>query len=191
MEREHLHTRTFEFNAYRRSDGMFDIEAQMRDFRGYDTVVLEKGVLPSGEPVHHMTITATVDEQLVVHTIMSRMLSTPFSYCGEVEDCLQSMVGAKMAQGWRHSINKRLGRTSSCTHLRELLVNMATAALQAIPTWQAQQRIKSGEPATPAGVRPYYLGQCHSWKLDSPVVLAHFPQFFQPQEPDGLVPAKE
>jgi hypothetical protein len=191
LEREHLHTRTVEFNAYRRSDGMFDIEAQMRDFRRYDTVVFEKGVLPSGESVHHMTITATVDEQLVVRTITSQMRATPFSYCREVEESLRPMVGARMAQGWRRSINERLGGTRSCTHLRELLVNMATAALQTIPTWQAQQRIKARETATPAGTRPHYLGQCHAWKLDGPVVLAHFPQFFQPQEPKGPPAAKE
>jgi hypothetical protein len=136
-----------------------------------------------------MTITATVDDALVVHAITSRMLSTPFVFCREVEDSLQAMVGVRMGQGWRRAVNERLGGVRSCTHLRELLVNLATAALQTVPTWQAQQRRQRGEPA-PAQA-PHYLGQCHAWRVDGPVVQQHLPLFFQPATTPGTEPAKE
>lgn len=191
MERQHLHTRSVEFNGYRRSDGLFDIEAELRDFRHYETAVAEKGQLAAGESVHHMFITATVDAQLVVQAVCSRMAATPFDYCREIEDSLQAMVGARMAQGWRRAINERVGGVASCTHLRELLVNMATAALQTLPTWQAQERRRAGEEPLSPGHRPHYLGQCHAWKLDGPVVLQYLPQFFQPQQLAGTPPAKE
>jgi len=183
MKRQHLHSRTVEFNAYHRSDGLFDIEARMRDLRRYDTIAPERGLLSAGDPIHDMTVTATIDDQLVVRAITSRMLATPFGYCRQVEDNLQAMIGARMSRGWRRAVSERIENTGSCTHLRELLVNMATAALQTVPIWHAQQRFQEGKAATPGGTRPNYLGQCHGWKLDGPVVLTHFPQFFQPQKP--------
>lgn len=189
VERQRLHTRSVEYNGYRRADCLYDIEGQLRDARHYDTQVAEKGLLPAGESVHHMAITATVDDDLVVHAITSRMVTTPFAFCQQVEDSLQAIVGARMGQGWRRAVNERLGGVRSCTHLRELLINMATAALQTIPTWQAQQRRQQGTPAPVQA--PHYLGQCHSWRLDGPVVMQYLPQFFQPQTTAGVLPAKE
>jgi len=189
LEHQRLHTRSVEFNGYRRPDGLYDIEAELRDTRHYDTQVAEKGLLPAGAPVHHMTITATIDDALVVHAITSRMLATPFACCRQVEDSLQAMVGVRVGQGWRKAVNERLGGVHSCTHLRELLVNLATVALQTVPTWQAQQRRRRGEPAFEQP--PHYLGQCHAWQLGGPVVAQHLPQFFQPATTPGTVPAKE
>jgi hypothetical protein len=42
LERQRLHTRSVEFNGYRRPDGLYDIEAELRDSRHYDTQVAEK-----------------------------------------------------------------------------------------------------------------------------------------------------
>lgn len=46
VTREHLHTRAVEFNGYKRSDGLWDINGEMRDVRHYDTIVAEKGCCP-------------------------------------------------------------------------------------------------------------------------------------------------
>lgn len=187
VTRERLHTRAVEFNGYRRDDGLWDIEAELKDSRHYDTQVNEKGLLRAGEPVHHMAITVTVDDELVVRAVTARMLSTPFTVCREIEDSLQAMLGARIGAGWRHAVNERLGGVRSCTHLRELLVNLATAALQTIPTWQAQQRLREGRTSTH---RPHYLGQCHAWRLDGPVVLAHHPRFHEPATAVAATPVE-
>lgn len=189
-ERVLLHTRQVHYRCYRRGDGLWEIEGEMRDFRSYDTVVAEKGDLPAGTSVHHMLIALVVDEDLTVRDIVSRMKAVPFRVCREIEKSLTTMVGVRMGYGWRHTINERLGGTESCTHLRELLVNMATAAFQAIPTWQAQQRKHRGEdPLNDA--HPHYLNQCRSWRIDGPVVREHLPQFYQPNDTAGTEPGKE
>jgi len=41
-------------------------------------------------------------------------------------------VGCSMARGWRQAIQKHLGGVESCTHLRELLFNLATATGKAV-----------------------------------------------------------
>src|SRR3989344_1042648 len=106
--RERLHTRSVEFNGYRRSDGLWDIEAELKDSRHYDTQVPEKGFLPAGEALPHMTIVATLDDQLVVKAITARMLSTPFTICSEIQDSLQAMEGAQIGAGWRRAVSDRL-----------------------------------------------------------------------------------
>jgi len=185
-----LHTRSVEFRGFRRDDGLWDIEGTLRDLRDYDTLVPEKEVLPAGSPVHHMEVTLTVDDQLEVQSVGTGMQATPFRSCTEIEDSLRAMIGARMGPGWRHAVNERLGGTRSCTHLRELVINMATAALQTIPTWHAQENKRRGlDPH--AGARPHYLGQCHAWRLDGPVVRVHHPRFHQPPSLAGDKPAKE
>lgn len=182
VTREHLHTRAVEFNGYKRSDGLWDIEAEMRDFRHYDTIVAEKDLLPAGSSVHRMAITVTIDDAFSVRAISARLKDAPFRVCSEVEGSLQAMVGATMGTGWRRALNHRLGGTKSCTHLRELLFNMATAAFQTIPTYQAQARRRAGLGTDSITQPPYYLGQCRSWRLDGPVVMRHFPQFHRRDE---------
>ncbi|WP_414708625.1 DUF2889 domain-containing protein [Ramlibacter sp.] len=38
---------------------------------------------------------------------------------------MQAMVGVRMGPGWRQALEKALGGAKGCTHLRELLFNMA------------------------------------------------------------------
>jgi len=181
--RERLHTRSVEYNGYRRSDGLWDIEAELRDYRHYDTQT-PAGLLPAQASVHHMAINLILDDELTVQDVSARMMTTPFGSCREIEASLKPMIGARIGSGWRRAITDRIGGTHSCTHLRELLVNMATAALQTIPTWHAQQIKKQGQNPNPSG-RPHYLGQCHAWRLDGPLVQEIYPQFHQPSQQEN------
>lgn len=174
-----LHTRQIEFRCYRLADGMWEIEGELRDFRDYETSGLEKPMLAVGEFVHHMVISAIVDDELTVQAIKTRMDTTPFRICREVEDSLNAMVGARMGPGWRRIINQRVGGIAGCTHLRELLTNMATAALQTVPTWHTEQARKSRRE-TDQRARPLNLGQCHTFRDDGAVVRQYFPHLYSP-----------
>ena len=78
-------------------------------------------------------------------------------------------------------INEHIGGTEGCTHLRELLFNMATAAYQTLPAGQWQRRELAGQPHPEMTQAPYFLGQCHSWAYDSPTVQRAYPMFFRPK----------
>ncbi|WP_331852057.1 DUF2889 domain-containing protein [Polynucleobacter necessarius] len=84
------------------------------------------------------------------------------------------MIGAKLEKGWRKTIDMNLGGIKGCTHLRELLNSLATAAFQSIP----------GAFFDPEGKEPpKYLGTCKSWDFDGPVVMRVYPQFYQWKKP--------
>lgn len=175
--RKHLHTRSVTFRGYQREDGLWDIEAELRDAKTYAINSPDKGRMPPGMPVHDMAIRVTLDDNMTVREITADMASTPFPECPKAADPMQKIVGLTMGPGWRFAIEKVLGGTKGCTHLRELLFNMATAAYQTIPSYRAQQRKLAGLPTRPDGQPPYHLGKCMSWDFNGPVVQRHYPQF--------------
>ncbi|MES2360300.1 MAG: DUF2889 domain-containing protein [Pseudomonadota bacterium] len=175
--RKHLHHRKVSYNGYLREDGLWDIEAQMTDTKAYDMVSPDKGDMPAGTPVHDMHIRVTVDDSMTIREIFAVMDSRPFSECVQAQDPMQKMLGVTMGPGWRHAIENALGSTRGCTHLRELLFNMATAAYQTIPVYQARLRDRAHMPARADGQPPFHLGKCMAWDFEGPVVLRHYPMY--------------
>ena len=175
--RTHLHTRSVVYRGYHREDGLWDIEAQMQDVKTYTLERSEKGPMPPGTPVHGMLIRVTVDDSMTIRAIDTAMEHTPFSECQQGTDPMQNMVGATMGPGWRQAIERALGSTRGCTHLRELLYNMATAAYQTIPAYRERLRRQSGAVSSQHTQPPFHLGKCIAWDFDGAVVQRHYPQF--------------
>jgi hypothetical protein len=158
---------------------LWDIEAHMRDVKALVWHSKDKGDMAPGTPVHDMWIRVTMDDQLTVRAIEANMASTPFGECLQSEDPMQKVVGLTMGPGWRFAIDKALGGIQGCTHLRELLFNMATAAYQTIAGHRMRQHNAAGAAAPQEGTRPppYHLGKCLAWDFDGAVVARHFPQY--------------
>ena len=168
VARSPRHVRRVNFQSFEREDGLWDIEAELLDTKAVDMPRANgQGIRKAGEPIHHMFIRCTVDTQLVVHAIEASMPSHPFGGCTGALQAMQKMVGCSMARGWRKSIETHLGQVSGCTHLRELLGNMATAAFQSII---------SAFTTTPEQP-PAYLGRCTGWDFNGEAVATFYPQF--------------
>lgn len=175
--RSHLHTRSVVYRGYHREDGLWDIEAEMSDVKTYTLERSERGVMPPGMPVHGMAIRVTVDDRMTIREIASSMDHTPFGECQQGREPMQYMVGATMGPGWRQAIERALGGIRGCTHLREMLFNMATAAYQTIPAYRERLRRQAGVPHADSTEPPYHLGKCIGWDFDGPVVQRHYPKF--------------
>lgn len=171
--RDLLHKREVHFQCYRRKDGLWDIEASLTDQRSYDSRAVEKGLIPAGEPVHAISVRVTVDDGLLVQDIAASMGSVPYHTCPSALASLTSLKGATLARGWRRRVEDELGGIKGCTHVRDLLVQAATAAFQTIPVWHAQA---AGDviPAV-GGQPPAHLGTCTTWAFDGPVVARLYP----------------
>lgn len=180
--RQHLHTRAVTYRGFLRDDGLWDIEAEMSDVKTYAFQRSERGEMPAGEPIHGMQIRLTLDEGMTIRAIETSMDHTPFGECQQGNDPMQRMVGARLGPGWRQAIEKALGGVRGCTHLRELLFNMATAAYQTVFPYQEVQRRKAGQSPRQAEQPPYHLGRCIAWDFNGAVVERHYPQFFGREE---------
>ena len=168
------HLRDVRYRSFVRPDGLWDIEGELHDSKAVDRVLNNGQLLRAGTAIHHMWIRATINDALQVQAIEVAMDSHPLGNCPEAAAALQKMVGCNMGRGWRKSIQEHLGGVISCTHLRELLFNMATAAFQSMPNV-----FSNADPDQP----PRHLGQCMGWDFNGPGVAAHYPQFvhWQPQ----------
>jgi hypothetical protein len=175
--RRHLHTRAVTYRGFLRDDGLWDIEGELTDSKTYTFNMSDRGAMPPGEAVHGMSIRATVDDSMVIREIASSMDFTPFGECQQGIDPMQQMVGASIGPGWRQAIEKALGGVRGCTHLRELLFNLATAAYQTVYPYQQHLRDQAGVPKGSVTQPPYHLGRCIAWDFDGPVVARQFPQF--------------
>jgi len=165
------HTRRVTYSGFRRDDGLWDIEGELHDSKPIDRPALRAsdGIRCAGAPIHHMWLRVTVDGSLTVHAIASAMDAHPLDACPEAQRALQAMIGSNMARGWRQSIQTHLGGVIGCTHLRELLFNLATAAFQTV----------QGAFATDPQAPPRHLGQCVGWDLHGSGVREFYPQFYR------------
>lgn len=161
--------------GYQRDDGLWDIEGRLTDTRAYDSSSIERGPIAAGQSVHDMLVCVTVDSQLVVVAAVASMLTHPYANCTGALPPVGILVGATLGPGWRRRIDEALGGELGCTHIREMLLQIATTAYQTIPVWFAQQsgdvmHVTDGKP-------PRHLGQCHAWSFSGPVVARVYPQF--------------
>lgn len=181
--RRHLHTRRTTFEGFQRDDGLWDIEGHLSDTKTYGFASSERGLLEPGNPVHGLWARLTVDDQMRIVAAEAHMEHTPYGRCSLAEPSLQGLVGATLGPGWRKAIAQAMGGEAGCTHLRELLFNMATAAYQTIWPWREHERLQQGLPRSAPDTPPPHLGQCVTWAWDSPVTLRQEPRFHRSPVP--------
>jgi hypothetical protein len=175
--RTHFHTRTVITNGWRRDDGLWDIEAELTDAKDHDMELDGRPKHPAGVPVHSLAVRLTVDDSMVVRDVATSMDTTPFADCQRASEPMRRIIGAELGPGWRGVIDRAMGGTAGCTHLREILFNMGTSAYQTIPSGKAYLRKQAGIPDAPANEPPRHVGGCLAWDVDGPVVARYFPQF--------------
>ncbi len=157
----------------------------MHDSRDYLFDRFEGGALPAGEAAHDMSIRITVDDALLVRDVVAGMAARPFEECVQATAPLKRLIGSTLGKGWRRAIDEAMGGTAGCTHLRELLFNMATAAIQAVPSYQEHLQYPGERNPGQAQSMPHFVDRCMSWRRTGPVVERHYPQFFiQPSDSD-------
>ena len=174
------HTRHIEFKGYLREDGLWDIEAEMADTREHAYLTREGVEVAPPSRFHNMLLRVTLDERMVIQALESAMPATPFPECTKAEDPMQRLVGARLGRGWRKAIDEALGGVQGCTHMRELLFNVATAAFQTIPVYRRRLSRAESKPMLPMArptKAPPHLGTCMSWDPNGPVVARVAPEY--------------
>jgi hypothetical protein len=164
--RQLVHTREVVYRGYRRDDGLWDIEGELRDHKSKAFEIPGEGAWQPGQPLHHLLIRASIDTDMLVREITVAMEAYPHGPCPQAMASMQRMVGCTMGRGWRKAIEHNLGKIQGCTHLRELLYNMATAAYQTL----VEVRLEGDRTVPPA-----HLGQCVTWDTAGPVVQREYP----------------
>ncbi len=177
--RRALHARSIHCEGFVRDDGLWDIEARILDTKTYVYTEPYRGRRDPGSEVHDMRVRLTIDDTLTVRDIAVAMPATPYPTCPEAAARFRQLIGLSIGSGWRSEINKRLGGTGGCTHVRELLFPMATVAFQTVRGWP-EDNPPEGAPGVrntvgSDGSRPMFIDGCYAWAADGEVVARLYP----------------
>jgi len=175
-QREPLHDRDIVMRGYRRADGLFDIEAQLTDTKHYAFDNQERGTVHPGTPLHGMWLRMTVDEEMVIREVEAVTDFAPYSICPQAAPNFAALAGVTVGPGFNRAVKERVGGVLGCTHLREVLAQMATVAFQTIGPLRWRKARAEREAAIARGEKlpPYQrslpIGSCYAYAPDREVV---------------------
>jgi hypothetical protein len=189
--REPLHRRAIDIRGYRREDGLYDVEAHLVDTKSYPFVNEDRGTIEPGEALHGMWLRLTLREDMEITACEASSDFTPYGICPGAAPNFARLAGLRIGPGFNRAVQERVGGAEGCTHLRELLGQMATVAFQTLYPIRARRereevaRILAEGGAVEGGGkrrRPAMLGSCLAYAPDSPVSLARWPWLKQEAE---------
>ena len=170
-ERELLHTRRIRYEGYKRSDGLWDIEAHLTDIKNHD-YALKTGVRRAGQPVHSMWLRLTIDRKLNVIDAQASTDAVPYpGGCEAIAPAYRGLVGLNLALQFRKKARELLGGVRGCTHLTEMLAGMPTAAIQSFAGEMKEERDD--------GSKPFQLDQCHALQTSGETVKQWYPKWYR------------
>jgi hypothetical protein len=175
--RRRMHKRMVECDGYLRDDGLWEVEARLVDTKPFAQQDRYRGEIKPGEPVHDIALRLAVDDGMTIVEAETIMRSTPFPTCIEVEPILQRLVGERIGKGWRALVRQKIGPLETCAHLSELLGPAVTALFQTMSYGKTPEGGGSLDNQRSSTERPFFIGGCHSWRTDGPIVAEMFPQF--------------
>jgi Protein of unknown function (DUF2889) len=173
-----MHRRSIECEGFLRDDGLWEVEAWLRDTKPFTQRADRfRSELKPGDPVHDIGLRLAIDDSMTIREAEAMMRATPYPTCIEVEPILERLIGERIGPGWRETVRRKIGRLETCTHLMELLGPAVTTLYQTMSYGKKPEGRDTLENQQNSGERPFFIGGCHSWRTDGPVVAAMFPQF--------------
>jgi Protein of unknown function (DUF2889) len=195
QSREAIHTRAIEINGYRRSDGLYDLEAHLTDTKTFGQTNYDRGHIAAGEPIHDMWLRLTVDDTMQIVDVDAVSDKTPYIMCPTAAPNFSRLIGLRIKAGFLRDANHLVGGTLGCTHLRELLQQMATTAFQTInPAKVRQEMREEGTNEAPGsdnvdaritekmGGPPKILNTCLAYADTGALVKRRWPELYREQE---------
>ena len=181
--RQKLHRRAILVEGFKREDGNYDIDAVLEDTKTH-RFSTDRGTLDPSQVLHGLSARMTITPQFEIIDFTVAMDDTPSDSCLTVVPHFKAMIGLVITRGFVRAAYERIGGTLGCTHIRELLQQMATVAMQTT----FQERMNRRDPAAP----PPLLNTCHGWRADGPMMRNRYPAYYQPpsaerDEEDGSV----
>jgi hypothetical protein len=204
VKREPMHTRRIEVQGFLREDGLLDVDARLVDTKPYTFANDEAGEIPAGQPLHEMLVRMTVDEHLVIVACEAVTLHSPYPECGGGATNMGVLAGLALKAGFLKAANERLRGPLGCTHIREMLQQIATVAHQTMGPVRERQRARRlaeeqrADPTKVVRADPgeddgsiRLLNTCFAYSSAGAVVRKRWPQLYTGDQPAEGALAKE
>ncbi len=184
--REGLHTRRITVRGFHREDGLFDVEAVLTDVKGYGFAIADRGWIGPDEPLHEMHLRLTIDEQMAIVAAEGVTERGPYHSCPGGAASFASLVGLVIRPGFLKEAAARMAGTAGCTHIRELMQQVATTAMQTMWPVRSKREAVARAQLAAAGADALrntsaedgsarLLNTCFAYASDGPVVRTRWP----------------
>jgi len=195
--RELQHTRAITIHGYQREDGLYDIEAALKDTKTYGFPNHHRGQLEAGDTLHGMFMRMTINDAMEIVSCEAVTDFGPYAMCPAAAPNFSRLAGLTIGKGFLRAVAGRVGGTQGCTHLRELLQQMATTAFQTTyPTRVRREAEARGRAFPPGdgydarvtehfGGPPAVLNTCLAYAADGPLVKMRWPEVYTGPETDA------
>jgi len=162
VERELVHQRRINVNGFVRSDGQYDIEAELTDHKTYSFPSDFRGTVTPDLPVHHMILRITMTHERIITAAEAITVTGPYAVCPQANDVFDALVGLQIGPGWRKKVLAAIGGKRGCTHITELMGPVATIAYQTLYGQEVRERRMSGSftDADKQNQRRHLLNSC-------------------------------
>ena len=171
VTRKPLHTRKITLQGYHRDDGLLDIEGHLIDTKPFDIPNADRGgQIRAGESLHEMRVRLTLNKDFQIVDAEAITDWAPYDYCQGGTRSFSNLIGQKIGPGWNKSIRSILGGTIGCTHITEMLGQMATTAFQTLNSLQDPV-----QPNSDSLEKPVILDTCFALATDGPIVAREWP----------------
>jgi hypothetical protein len=179
ITREELHHRRIDLRGFRRSDGLFEVEAQLTDRKTHDFSPPSGGrQVAAGDAIHDHGLRVVFGDDMVIRQVATAMRAYPYRERPGGGDSLQALVGLQIGPGWAGELRKRLPAGDTCTHLKEMMIPLASAAFQTLYS------VRTGHvDAKDASGRPRKIDSCYAYGASRALVALQWPAFHQPAAP--------
>ena len=173
-ERARLHLRSVALEGFKRSDGLWDIEARIVDTKDQD-YPLSSGLRRPGEAVHDMSVRVTIDAKMNILEAAACTDAAPYlGHCDSVPPDYSRIVGLNLFHGFRKAVKDLYGGTRGCAHVSELLMQLPTVALQTF----ASEVLDNDDSKH----KPYQLERCHALVAHSEAVRRFYPRWYRSEK---------
>jgi hypothetical protein len=124
MQREHIHTRTIDFDAVAGPDGAVSLDAKLCDLRRIRFMSSVGGRVMRPGVVHDVELKLGTDSDRVVQESEFNMYTVPFTdreqaagmACRDIEPAFDVLKGIKADDSYVRQVNARIGGRKGCFH---------------------------------------------------------------------------
>jgi len=170
-ERTLIHTRNVQLCGFKRTDGLWDIEARLTDTKDHDYPI-SSGLRKQGDAVHDMWVRVTIDRHMGIVNAAACTDAMPYvGYCDSIAPDYSKLIGLNLFHGFRKAVKDLFANTRGCSHLSEMLMFLPTVALQTF----ASEVLDNAQTEH----KPYQLDKCHALDSHSDVVQRYYPRWYR------------
>lgn len=189
-----MHARRIHLDGFMRDDGLMDVEAYLVDTKPYAFETVDRGAITPGTPLHEMRVRITVDAGMTIVAAEAVTEHGPFFTCGGGAASFSKLVGLTIKAGFLRAANAPLSGVQGCAHIREMLQQIATVALQTIWPVRSRQEEAAAAEGRAGGVAAdlskadgsaRLINTCHAYSSAGVVVRRRWPALYTGVDADA------